>query len=599
MLTLLAVMLLAQVPVAPPATDGVITGQVVDAATGKPVSAAIVTVSGSAVPRSLGIRDGRASNSIRILTGADGRFVFRELALGNVNLSATKNGYADGAPGRRRPGGVSQDIVLTAAQKTADLVIRVWKNGAIAGTVIDEAGEPVIGVRVAALVRSSSGAQAQFTPTSAVGATDDRGIYRFSNLPAGDYLVLVAPPLISVRAAAYEDVAMGRVNSEMNAALLMARSTDMVLSGDAVVLISRGMAMPPSSRAGRLQIYPPTMYPAATTPAQASIVSLGGGEERAGIDIQLTPVPTAHVSGMVLGAAGPAAEVRLQLIPARGNEVPGELLAAASVTDSTGAFIFAAVPPGQYTLRATKPDMGPGGMQTYWVEMPISIGGEDVDGVTALLLPPLRITARLQFEGNTPPPPVVAPQFTNLFSLDPADFSQAPVIYRGTVENGNVTLTGTPPGRYRVRVSNSPPGWMFKSAMLNGVDVSETPFDVTRDVSGLVLTFTDRWSGMSGSVTGAGLEGATVLVFTTDTQLWRGSNGSQRRIRSARTKPNGEFAFASLPPGDYYVTAIRDEDAADWRAPATLEALARAATQVTIVEGEHKTITVQVREVRR
>ena len=54
-----------------------------------------------------------------------------------------------------------------------------------------------------------------------------------------------------------------------------------------------------------------------------------------------------------------------------------------------------------------------------------------------------------------------------------------------------------PAGRYRVRVPNSPAGWMFKAAMLNGVDVSETPFDLTRDVTDLVLSFTDRWSGMA------------------------------------------------------------------------------------------------------
>jgi 16S rRNA G966 N2-methylase RsmD len=47
------------------------------------------------------------------------------------------------------------------------------------------------------------------------------------------------------------------------------------------------------------------------------------------------------------------------------------------------------------------------------------------------------------------------------------------------------------------------------------------------------------------------------------------------------------------------VVAVQEEPPGDWRDPAALEALARVATQVTIVEGEHKTIDLRVREVRQ
>jgi hypothetical protein len=289
----------------------------------------------------------------------------------------------------------------------------------------------------------------------------------------------------------------------------------------------------------------------------------------------------------------------VQLVPARGEELPLDSLAPVSVSDAMGAFVFAAVVPGQYTLRATQVLGAHSGEQLHWVELPITVSGDNIDGVTAVLAPPLHVTARMQFDGNGEHPVQQTGRFTNAFSLEPIDRPPTPVPTAGTISDGAVTLSGYLPGRYRVRVANSPAGWMFKSAMLNGVDVSETPFDLTRDVTDVVLMFTDRWSGISGRAQGAEADGATVVVFTTDAQKWAAAGSNPRRLRSARANARGEFGISSLPPGDYYVTAIRDEDAGDWRDPAVLEALARGATQITIMEGEHKTLDVPVQEIRR
>jgi hypothetical protein len=150
-----------------------------------------------------------------------------------------------------------------------------------------------------------------------------------------------------------------------------------------------------------------------------------------------------------------------------------------------------------------------------------------------------------------------------------------------------------------VRVQGSPSGWMFKSAMLNGVDVSDTPFEFTRDIPDLVLTFTDRWSGMGGTVQGAGAGGAMVLAFTTNPQAWENTGTVPRRLKSTRANAKGEFGLSSVPPGEYYVIAVPEEQAADWRDPKALEVLARQATQVSIAEGEHKMIDLRLKEVRQ
>jgi hypothetical protein len=357
-----------------------------------------------------------------------------------------------------------------------------------------------------------------------------------------------------------------------------------------------------------MQIYPPVFYPSALAPAQAMTITLASGEERIGVDLQLQPVPTVRVAGTLMGVSGPASTTSLRLVPAGVEVMAPEALAHVSVSDAAGSFTFAAVPQGQYTLQASSTGMAPGTARagdTYWLAMPIAVSGDDLDGVVAVMRPALRITARLEFEGAAPKPaaqPQRPGQFMQApFALESDDLSVPGGMGGMSATSGEqgFTLAGYAAGKYRVRVSGSPAGWMFKAAMLNGVDVSETPFEFTSDIPDLVLTFTDRWSGIGGVVQGTGANGAMVLVFTTNPQAWENTGTSPRRLKSTRASAKGEFGLSSVPPGDYYVVAVPEEQAADWRDPKILEVLARLATQVNIAEGEHKTIDLRLKEVRQ
>ena len=603
-LTMLGVSLAAQTP-PPAARDGVITGQVVDAVSGKPVGAAIVSISGAVLSGRVGPGSGQP---LRILTGGDGRFVFRDLPAGSFTIAATKGGYADGASGRRVVAGPSQPVVLTAAQRIADIAVQIWKNGAIAGTIVDEAGEPVVAVQVRAARRMFAAGRRRFVPAGASATTDDRGVYRFSGLLPGEYLIVVSPPSVSTRVPVFNAAGRTGPGSAAMAGLAPAGSANGIQLGDAMFMLGNGRAIPPPPVGGRMQIYPPTFHPSALLPAQATAITLGSGEERMGIDLQLQPVPTVRVAGTLMGPSGPAGSVQLQLMPVGVEDIVSEALAPIGFSDAAGSFAFAAVPQGQYTLRATARvgAAGPApGSDLYWLDMPLTVAGDDVDGMVAVMRPALQITGRLEFEGATPRPavrPQGSAQFTPVpFTLESVDYLSTPAGTAAAFGEQGFMLAGFSAGKYRVRVQNSPPGWMFKAAMLNGVDVSETPFEFTRDVSDLVLTFTDRWSGMGGVVQGTGAAGAVVLAFTTNAQTWNWDDQgpASRRFRSTRANARGEFGLSSVPPGDYYVIAVPEEQAADWRDPKVLEALARQATQVSIAEGEHKTIDPRLREVHQ
>jgi len=133
--------------------NGEITGTVVDAATGKPVGASIVSIAGAGMTVNTG-----ADQYPRLLTAGDGRFRFRDLAApGSFTITATKGGYAPSGPGQRRPGGEADRVELSVQQTSQDVVIRMWKYGAVTGMVIDEAGEPVVGVQVRSMTWRSIG----------------------------------------------------------------------------------------------------------------------------------------------------------------------------------------------------------------------------------------------------------------------------------------------------------------------------------------------------------------------------------------------------------------------------------------------------------
>jgi hypothetical protein len=232
--------------------------------------------------------------------------------------------------------------------------------------------------------------------------------------------------------------------------------------------------------------------------------------------------------------------------------------------------------------------------------MPISVGG-DLDGVVGVMRPGIRVVGRTEYQGSAAPQ---GPQKTPdpvWFVLDAADGTGI-VPERSTRSGAALEMEGFTPGKYVVTVLQSPEGWMFKSAVVNGVDVSETPLDLTGDVNDLVLTFTDRWSGLGGTVHDANGKpdgSAMVVVFPTNVEGWRGYGSRPRRLKSGAANAEGEFGISSLPPGDYYAVAISEDQSDDWRDPKTLDALARIATTVTIAEGEHRMIELRTRDVPR
>ena len=618
-----------------PETSATLTGRVVDAATGRPVAGAIVTPFGSAVaiPEA-------STQPARALTNGEGRFILRDLRKGRVVLMATKNGYAAAGFNQRRPGGSGHPIPVENGQRIADVEIRMWRNSAISGTIVDEAGEPAVGVRVRAYPRLFVAGRQRFS-AGVIDVTDDRGMYRLANLEPGDYVVGVPSTQTAVPtevmdaffgSAPVSERRRGELGRELNAigaAVVPAGSAYAISVDDQTFVLPPGTLGPLTQPGATPAVYPTVFYPAAAAIGDATVIPLRSGEERGSVDLQLRPVRTARVIGTVVAPDGPAANVGVRLIPVGTSELTGTIAAAVTLTSGTGRFTFPAVPPGQYTIDVLRPprepvdtDSGsritttPGGTiaiggnvppqgppppppisldATLWARLPLSVGEADLDGVIVSLSAGARIAGHVVFEGTGDKP--AGPALTGIrINLDPADGSTLPdpglTFQAGRPdEDGRFRTFGVPAGRYILR-ANPPSGWTLKGAFLNGRDLSDVPFELeSKDITGVQLTFTDRPATITGSVRhrGAPDPGAVVVAFPTDAAAWIGRGPYPRRVRSARAGLDGTYTISALVPGEYYLAAVSEEDVADVQDPAVLEALTRVARQIRIVEDERRT----------
>jgi hypothetical protein len=636
---------------APPPT-GLVLGRTVDFSTGKAVSGAIVTLAQGA-GGGPGLAGPAANASllrfpIRVLSDGDGRFLFHDLPKGTYALTATKAGYGATSLGRQSPSDTTNaTLTLADGERRGDLTLLMWKLASISGTVVDEAGEPVVGLPIRLMHRTVIGGRARFTDAESV-ITDDRGLYRAGLLAPGDYVVAIITTETTVSLAwqsatfAAMTTDGAAVNRElMRSAISSAAYTSGQRAGPFSVSTGDGVSLATPPVVGdKVLVYPTTFYPAALTPSKGATITVASGEVRSGVDFQVRPTPTARISGTLTGPDGPEGGVGLELIIAVTDEADRDppFAAATSVSDARGAFTMLGVPLGSYLLRVQKnppqPEQRPGGATviqtgngmistvsagspppvtdepTLWALVPISVTGPDVTGVDVALRPGVRLSGRVQFNGSRPQPTAAQLAEMNVAVQAAGGRQQAALTInggafystRGSVDaNGQFKTYQFPPGRFVVRVTATPPGWMFAGATFRGRDIADAPLEVGGDdLTDIVLLMTDKSTELSGSVrTSQGPDAvATVLVFPADPAGWLDYGPTARRLKLARPSNDGTYRVSGLPAGDYLVTAIHSAVPSTWTDPDFLQRAAAGATRVTIADGDKKIQDVRSTEVR-
>jgi uncharacterized protein (DUF2141 family) len=563
-------------PAAAPAGSAVVAGRVVSAeAQPAAVRHATVTLGGGNLR---GTRD--------VITDDQGRFTFTGLPAGAYSLSAAKTAWVTSYYGGRRPGVppfTATPLVIADGEQKIGIELRLLHGSAITGVVRDAAGAPasvqvqLMQFRVTGGVRSV----VWVAGTSTSDITDDRGVYRLFGIAPGEYLV-------SARKTSMGDDLHLMTPATLQSAMQTASS------GAPPVAVTT----PDQGRAVR---FTDVYYPGTVDAGAATILKVGANEERTNVDFALQLVPTARISGVVVGIDGRPpvnAMIHLEVPTVRPEgDGPGDVGYATSFTVPTerdGTFVKTSVPPGQYRIvvRADDPAAaptgrasGPGGAPSLWAAQGIAVDGHDMSGLTLTLQPGMVVGGRVSAAASV-------------------DLSKCLVVLRPVLTgvnasrsavgaDGSFTFSGIAPGWYRLDVAATAAGGGAKiaSARIGQSDVADLPFEVhpSTDITNMAVTLTDALGEITGTLRDAADRPAphyVIVVFSTDRAYWTSKN--RRMPAPSETLADGRFRIGDLPAGEYFIFTATDIDPDSLQDPTMLGQLASQALHVTLGESEKK-----------
>jgi uncharacterized protein (DUF2141 family) len=490
------------------------------------------------------------------ITDDRGRFVFAGLTAGHYTIAGTKDAWVPAAYGARRPLRPGSPIPIGDGQRV-DIALRMLRGSVITGVLLDYNHQPAANTVVSAMRYAMQNGTRRLA-ASASATTDDRGVYRIYGLPPGDYLVGAAA----------------------NAAAFNAPSSELRLLDE-------------RTRAERTVAFASTYFPGTAIAAEAVNVTLGRGEERGDVDFALQLVTTARVEGTVTTTDGQlaAAGTQVNLLASSDTVFPGTASSGfrSARVGADGAFTFADVPPGAYTVIARS------AAPLTWATTDLVVDGENISGISLGLQPAMTLSGVVRFDAARLKPPVDPTAIR--VTLQPVESATAVALSpSGTVidRTGRFEIAGVVPGRYRLAVSmpglGHPGTWFARSALVRGVDALDVPIDIRAEehIDSVVVTLSDRPAQLSGTVhnaAGGEPNAFTVILFPADAALWL---PHARRIQAARPSSDGAFAFRGLPPGDYLLAAIDDVEGGEWFDPGLLQRLAARAMTLALGDGERR-----------
>jgi hypothetical protein len=597
---------------------------VVDAVTRRPVVGAVV---------SLADLDNRLNIVPRMVTDARGRFVFSDLQPSKgYYLGARRFGYAYTRYGWSAPGGplTIADIArisLTEGQWVSNISIPLWQLGAINGRVVDERGEPLVGVAVRAFTTRRISGQPQLV-AGPIATTDDRGVYRLQDLDPGAYIVAVLSVQSTVLSTTQEAPIARPIGELATGGIGGSRGTTVSAPGIDVDgrhrLVLTNFATPPPPGAGPSRAYPALFHPTARTAADALPLEIKYGDNRTGIDFQLQPVPAVRVSGRLAAPSGSVPGLLLRLMPIGSERLGFGSEAATTTVDRDGTFTFLNVPEGNYTLlaQASVMDFTTGSTHTrfpdapgfpgggiavgsfngapgvgflarngqpvpFWGRAALSVGQHDIEGFVLQLQPAVTVRGRVVLEKGT------KTESRLLMTAEPVDGDPTLGQPRGaTAPNDPLlpfTIEGLLGGRYHLRNFN---GLAVMSLMVGGKDVRDTGIDGSagRDIDDVVITLTDRHAEIRGTVHGRPGAVAGVIAFPVERQQWTSYGWEPARFRTTRAGSDGSFTLTRLAEGEYFIVAVKPEQIDAWTDPQFLAAASIRATRMTLAWGDKKTL---------
>jgi hypothetical protein len=426
-----------------------------------------------------------------------------------------------------------------------DLLFRLHRTAVITGRVLDEDGEPVLGISVTALVHTLARGKikSQFRASE---TTNDLGEYRIYGLEPGRYLVLASPPRVSLWDEPDEQAA-----------------------------------------------YLPTYYPGTTESARASTVEVKSGDEITGIDLVFAsklPARTYRIHGHVVTVTEDPDAGTIVLLSPRGDREMGFIgnQQQRIVDRKTGEFEFKGVVPGEYIATA----ISVGSAERRRAKQIVNVIASDVDGVSLVLSRGIDIPGRVTLEGKAAASADVTVALNP--SADDATANFAEIRRAVARSDGSYALKEVGDGSYWLNVYSKCQECYLKSASANGVDLLERGVQVSSGEapSPIALVYSSNSGTLTGAVTNKDdlpAPGALVVLVPDSS-----SHQKPEQYKTSTTDQYGHFEIHGVPPGHYKAFAWEKADEDSYGDPDVLRRFESMAESFDIGGNEQKSVQLKM-----
>jgi hypothetical protein len=242
--------------------------------------------------------------------------------------------------------------------------------------------------------------------------------------------------------------------------------------------------------------YTATYYPGTANLSEARRLTLSVGQTLNDLSMTLVTIQTARVIGVVMDSQG--RPMSIGIVTAAPRNSFGLAPPAASAVKPDGSFQLSGLAPGDYILTA----FTTGGPAEESATASITISGQDVTGLQLLAAKPSTLSGRILTAETASTPPLQLSQV--LINASPKEpllaMSGMPAPARAN-EDGTFAIKSRP-GNTRITAFSFGSAWRLKAVRLNGVDVTDTGFDVkpNEDLAGFEVELTNRVTMLTGAV---------------------------------------------------------------------------------------------------
>ena len=486
-----------QQPVAQDPDKARLEGHVFNSVSGEPLRKSRLTLSMNVAQQRDTRQPPQPAAMYTVTSDAEGKFTFANLDPGDYRLVATHDGFADVRLGNNNGLRKPEPIAFGPSDRKSEFNIKMIPYGTISGVLVDEDGDPIRNLPVAAMSwrYTANGRELREVRTA---TSNDLGEYRIFDVPAGKYFVKINPQRLSLNHA----------ETERN--------------------------------------FAPVFYPGTLQVSGAVAQELAPGQQLRGLNFNLRNTKFATIRGQVMGPPGANLNCGLLIATDGGSSSTG-----GGTDDKDGKFTFRGVPPGPIFVTGGYTIAG----QRYDTMVEVDVGSTDINGLELRPVPPMDVTGAIRIAGES----AVKPSQISV-SLEGPSAGHNQTSGATIRDDGGLLFHLISAGKYRVNIGRMQ-NLYIKSIQWGTQDITDLPLDLLAgipprtELSIVLGADSGQIEGIATTEKSEPADSATVTLVPV------GTHRSRPFYKTVVSDSSGHFTVRGIAPGSYKLFAWDKVDA--------------------------------------